>query len=154
MKASAWIDRVKTAKNLPSDYAAAKELGLSRFTVSGYRKRPDATLDEDISVKIANLLNMSPAFILADQSMERAKSEEAKTAWVAILEKLGGVAVSVLLTAGILGAIGWTPDAKAIQRSQIPSKTPVDTLYIVSSRTRKKRRSRRPNWAFNPACLS
>lgn len=111
-------------------------------------------MEESIAVKVAHELQLNPALILTDQAMEKSKDQEAKSAWCAILEKLGGVAVSVLLTAGILGAIAWTPDAKAIQRSQIPSKTPVDSIYIVSSRTRKKRRSRRPNWAFNPACLS
>jgi hypothetical protein len=153
MKASAWIDRIKVLKNLPSDYAAAKELGISRGLVSKYRG-PTPTFDEEMAVKVAHVLDINPAVILADQAMERAKGQEAKNAWLTVLEKLGGVAVSVLLTAGMLGAIGWTPDAKAIQRSQIPSKTPVDSIYIVSSRTRKKRRSRRPNWAFNPACLS
>lgn len=80
MKASAWIDRVKEAKGLPSDYAAAKELGLSRFTVSGYRKRPDATLDEEIAVKVAHVLGMNPAGIIIDQVAERSKSAEVSAA--------------------------------------------------------------------------
>lgn len=80
MKASAWIDRVKDAKGLTSDYAAAKALGLSRFTVSGYRKRPDATLDEEIAYKVAQALGVPPAGIIIDQVAERSKSPEISTA--------------------------------------------------------------------------
>lgn len=101
MKAGNWIDRVRAAKGLPSDYAAAKALELSRFTVSGYRKRPDATLDEEISIKVAHLLQISPALILADQAMERAKEGEAKTAWGTIMERLGGVAAAALIGVGL-----------------------------------------------------
>lgn len=103
MKAGNWIDRVRSKKGLPSDYAAAKVLGLSRFTVSGYRQRPDATLDEDIAVKVANVLEMSPAIILADQAMERAKSDDAKSAWSSIIDRLGGVAAMVVVSVASLG---------------------------------------------------
>jgi len=88
MKAGNWIDKVKAAKGLPSDYAAAKALGLSRFTVSGYRQRTDATLDEDIAIKVAHTLGANPALVLADQAMERAKNAEARSAWQMILESL------------------------------------------------------------------
>lgn len=80
MKAENWIDRVKAEKNLPSDYAVAKTLGLSRFTVSGYRQRPDATLDEEIAVKIANALGINPAGIVLDQVAERVKNPEVRSA--------------------------------------------------------------------------
>ncbi len=80
MKAGQWIDRVKAAKGLPSDYAAAKILGLSRFTVSGYRQRPDATLDEEIAVKVGQALGLNPAGIIIDQVAERSKSPAVRAA--------------------------------------------------------------------------
>lgn len=80
MKAGNWIDQVKDAKGLPSDYAAAKELGLSRFTVSGYRQRPDATLDEEIAFKVAKALNVNPVGIIIDQVAERSKNPELSAA--------------------------------------------------------------------------
>ena len=46
MKAAGWIDRVKAAKGWDSDYRVAKELGLTRSTVSFHRKG-HSTLDED-----------------------------------------------------------------------------------------------------------
>ncbi len=80
MKAGQWIDRVKTAKGLPSDYAVAGLLGLSRFTVSGYRQRPDATLDEEIAYKVATALEIDPAAVILDQVAERSKVPEISAA--------------------------------------------------------------------------
>ena len=135
MKAGNWIDRIKSEKDLPSDYAAAKALGLSRFTVSGYRQRPDATLDENIALKVAQVLEINPALVLADQAMERAKNEDARSAWSAILERLGGMAggastaiLSVLWAIVLIASIPiltGTGEAVASQSSDINS------LYIV-----------------------
>ena len=88
MKAAEWIDKLKSSKGFPSDYAAAKQLGLSRFTVSGYRQRIDATFDEEIALKVAAALAIAPVIVLADQAMERARSTEARSAWADIVEKL------------------------------------------------------------------
>ena len=89
MKAGQWIDQVKVKKSLPSDYACASVLGLSRFTVSGYRKRPDATLDKDIALKVADALEIDPVVVLTDQAMERARTDQARSAWRGILERFG-----------------------------------------------------------------
>ncbi len=89
MKASAWIDRVKTAKGWESDYRAAKELGFSPNTISSYRRGKSITFDENSAVKVADILGIDPIVVLADQAMEHAKSEPAKKAWATALEKLG-----------------------------------------------------------------
>ncbi|NVO07184.1 MAG: helix-turn-helix transcriptional regulator [Rhodoferax sp.] len=75
MKASDWIDQVKSALNLPSDYAAAKALHITRSAVSKYRSR-ESTLDEDTAISVAKVLNISPARVVLDQVAERAKSDE------------------------------------------------------------------------------
>lgn len=80
MKAIQWVERVKAARGLESDYAAAKAIGISRFTVSGYRKRPDATLDEEVAYKVAQSLGVDPAGIIVDQVAERSKSPEISAA--------------------------------------------------------------------------
>lgn len=96
MRAELWIDRVKSAKGLPSDYAAAAILGMTRSSVSKYRSKTP-TFDEEASIKVAHVLGINPAIILADQAMERAKDAEAKSAWFSILERLGGVAACALI---------------------------------------------------------
>lgn len=101
MKASEWIDRAKAAKNWGSDYRAAKELGIKSHTISGYRAN-GTPMDETIALRVAHALEVSPALVLADQAMERAKDAEARGAWMSILERLGGVAAAILLTTGIV----------------------------------------------------
>jgi hypothetical protein len=88
MKAAVWIDRVKSAKGWESDYRVAKELGTSRAVVSSYRAKTP-TMDEEMAFKVALALDVDPVVILADQAMERAKSEPAKKAWKEVLDKLG-----------------------------------------------------------------
>lgn len=76
MKAANWIDLVKTTRGLPSDYAAAKLLGITTSTVSWYRRVEDKTLDEDTALRVAEVLNIEPAAVIIDQVAERSKSPE------------------------------------------------------------------------------
>ena len=100
MKAAEWIDRVKTAHGWDSDYRVAKELGLSRSTVSKYRTHP-TTMDDDSAVKVAEALGEKPEIVLLDQTMERSQSVAAKSALAGLLNRLGGAAASILLAAGM-----------------------------------------------------
>eukprot|EP01031_Cornospumella_fuschlensis_P003352 gene3352-4169_t len=75
MKAAEWIDRVKKQRGWDSDYRVAKEIGLSRQTVSTYRAR-QSTLDEDAAIKVAGALGERPEAVLLDQYAERTKNPE------------------------------------------------------------------------------
>ncbi len=130
MKAAAWIDRVKAARGWESDYRVAKELATTRQAISDYRTRT-ATMDEDMAVKVANTLSIDPAIILTDQAMERAKNTEARSAWSAVLERLGGVAVSIFLTAGLGWSMLASPDVQARDSYNNNSNPTVNCLYIV-----------------------
>ena len=112
MKAAAWIDRVKAVKGWDSDYRVASELGLTRQAISKYRSR-ESTLDEHFAMQVAIALSIDPAIVLTDQAMERAKNADARSAWSAVLERLGGVAVSIMLMAGIGGAGLGSSDVRA-----------------------------------------
>lgn len=74
MKAAEWIDRVKAARGWDSDYRVAKELALSRQTVSGYRGKI-TTMDEDVAIKVAHVLGEKPEAVLLDQFAERVKDQ-------------------------------------------------------------------------------
>lgn len=88
MKASEWIDEIKNARGWDSDYRVAKELGVSRATVSAYRSRTP-TLDEETSLKVAELLGREPALLLIDQVVERTKNEGVKNSMVNFLRNHG-----------------------------------------------------------------
>ena len=72
MKAAEWIDRIKTTKGWESDYRVAKELGLSKQTISKYRG-PTPTFDEEMALRVAEALGIDPAAVLIDQLAERSK---------------------------------------------------------------------------------
>lgn len=73
MKAINWIDKLKTVKHWDSDYRIAKELGLSRTTVSGWRCGKNQTMDDETAAKVAFAMGENPAAIIIDQVAERAK---------------------------------------------------------------------------------
>lgn len=79
MKAAAWIDRVKEKRGWESDYKVAKELGIHRATVSGYRSKAN-TLDEDSAIKVALALGERPEAVILDQVAERTKNPAVRTA--------------------------------------------------------------------------
>lgn len=79
MKAAEWIDRVKAARGWDSDYRVAKELKLSRQTVSDYRSRTPS-MDEDTAIKVAAALGERPEAVLLDQYAERTKNPEVRSA--------------------------------------------------------------------------
>lgn len=87
MKAHEWIDRVKTERNLPSDYAAAKLLNLTRQAISQYRAK-GSTLDESASISVAAALSIAPAGVILDQIAERVKTPEVRTALLAEARRL------------------------------------------------------------------
>ncbi len=88
MKAYQWIDRLKVTKQLTSDYAAAKMLGLTQPSVIKMRGRPEATLSEDTAVRLAELLGMNPTGIVIDQAAERAKNPSVRSTLAAEAERL------------------------------------------------------------------
>jgi hypothetical protein len=71
MKAADWIDRVKKAHGVTSDYAASAILETSRATISKYRNFVTPTLDETRCIKIASVLGISPSAVVLDQMAER-----------------------------------------------------------------------------------
>lgn len=109
MKAAEWIDRVKAKRGWDSDYRVAKELGLSRATVSKYRTRTP-TLDEESAVKVAGALGMNPAGIVIDQLIERSNSPEVRSTLskeverLCILCKVSGAMKLIALHAGFTRA--------------------------------------------------
>ena len=133
MKAADWIDRVKTMHGW-SDYRVAKELGFRPNTISMYRSN-GGPMDEAIALKVAHSLQINAALVLADQAMERAKDAEARSAWGAVMERLGGMAggastaiLSVLWAIVLIASmpiLTGTGEAVASQSSDINS------LYIV-----------------------
>lgn len=116
MKAAQWIDLVKGYRQWGSDYRAAKELSLSRNTISMYRSRTP-TMDEETSVVIADALEIDPAIVVLDQVAERSKSEVVREA---LAEHIMGI--DDVLPAGFT----------ALQRAQIRQNISVNGASAIT----------------------
>jgi transcriptional regulator with XRE-family HTH domain len=76
MKAINWIDKLKSVKHWESDYRIAKELGLSRNTISNFRCGRNQTMDDETAAKVAHAMGENPVAIIIDQVAERSKNPE------------------------------------------------------------------------------
>lgn len=80
------LDQVKERHGLPSDYKLGMVLGLSKNAVGQYRKgvsRPD----DAVAIRIANLLDLEPAYVVACMHAERAKQPELKSLWITMASR-------------------------------------------------------------------
>lgn len=88
MKTAEYLDAIKARHNLPSDYAAAKLIGVTRSAVSRYRHGADSFADP-VALRVAELLDLDPASVLIDCQMERAPDPATRAAWGALLARIG-----------------------------------------------------------------
>jgi transcriptional regulator with XRE-family HTH domain len=97
MKANEWITRAAEVAGTTSDYGLAKRLGITRQGVSSYR-RGKTLMDDDTCIVVAEILEIDPIKIIADQNAERAKTDRARAFWKRI-----GAAAAVILAAAVGG---------------------------------------------------
>jgi len=93
---SKLLDDLKKKLEVSSDYALAKRLGISVQRISNYRTGRNH-FDDLMAYRVAQLLDLDPAELVAQINLERAKRPEEKAAWREILKQLGDAAAVVLL---------------------------------------------------------
>lgn len=79
-KTNDLLDAVKSRYGLPSDYALAAKLGMTRSMVSGYR-HGKSRLGDDAALRVAELLELDAGFVFACMEAERAQTEAARKVW-------------------------------------------------------------------------
>lgn len=70
MKTVDYLDAVKAAYSLESDYQLAKKFAVNQSRISTYRTRGSA-MEDDLALKISYLLDLNPLTVLADAHIER-----------------------------------------------------------------------------------
>lgn len=70
MKTVDYLDAVKAAYSLTSDYQLTKKIAESSARISQYRVGRNF-MDDDLAIKIAYLLDLNPLVVLADAHIER-----------------------------------------------------------------------------------
>lgn len=70
MKTVDYLDALKAAYSLDSDYQLTKKLGESSARISQYRTGRNI-MDDDFALKVSYLLDLNPLAVLADAHIER-----------------------------------------------------------------------------------
>ena len=81
-----YLDEVKAARALPSDYALAKLLGITQQSIQAYRSGRSA-LGIETAMRVGEILGIDGHAVYADGQIERAKSAEVSAFWQSISEK-------------------------------------------------------------------
>lgn len=95
-----FLDAVKVKYSLPSDYALAQILGITRSSVSKFRVGKDC-LGEETACKVAELLDIEAGYVMACIASERAKKPEVKAAWKHAAEVLYGMAAALAVVVAL-----------------------------------------------------
>ncbi|WP_404989555.1 helix-turn-helix domain-containing protein [Caballeronia sp. LZ016] len=107
-----YLDEVRDRLDLPSDYAIAKALGVTRSAISSYRT--GRTVPDDlVCARIAAALGVEPMEVIAATNYQRAKTDEARTLWESIWGKAAG-AIALTLTLFAVG-LSVAPTSKATE---------------------------------------
>ena len=70
MKTTDYLDAVKEAYGLTSDYQLSKKLGVTQSRITSYRSKR-TFMDDSMALKIAYLLDAEPLRVLASIHAER-----------------------------------------------------------------------------------
>lgn len=81
-----YLDMIKRKLDLPSDYALANALGITRESVSQLRNGK-TSMGIETALKAGEFLQIDGHAIYADSQIERAKKPEIREFWVSISEK-------------------------------------------------------------------
>ncbi len=106
MTAQELLDAALKAQGLPSDYALAARLGITRAALSSYRtgrSRPD----DGIARRLAELARLDPDAVMAAMAAERASTPELRAAWASIaarLQQAGAAVLAVILSVVLFGS--------------------------------------------------
>lgn len=78
------LEATRTHLGITSDYALAKALRVTPTSIANYTRRR-SIMDDDVALRIADILNLSPLAVIAMANSERAKTPEMKARWDGIV---------------------------------------------------------------------
>lgn len=82
-----YVDEYKERLHLPSDYAVAKRLNISRQMINKVRKGD--VLGRETLMAMAKTLRRDPIELIATAEAERAKNQDLKAVWVKLAKEKG-----------------------------------------------------------------
>jgi predicted transcriptional regulator len=95
-----FISDLKTKTGLDSDYAIAKHLGITKTALSQYRLGK-SFLGDQTAMKVAEMLEIDPAYVVACVHAERTKHAAEKKLWERIATLTAGIAATLLMVTAL-----------------------------------------------------
>lgn len=130
------LNRIQERHGLKSDYAISKMTGLSAQVINNWRKGRSHP-DEKMCGILAEAAGIDPLVLAASMQAQRSKTDEARTLWQAIAERLqmGAHGLAAAIFSVLFATCFVATDARAESVSAHQAQTPpgVSSLYIVSS---------------------
>jgi transcriptional regulator with XRE-family HTH domain len=127
---SEYLDAVKKRLDLPSDYAAAKALGVTPSAISKYRLGR-ASFDDLTCLRVAEILGVDEIEVIAAANAARANDPRIRRVWENVWGKATGATVTAVLAVSILGLAAAPSTARCA-----PVQAESATLYLMSNRRR------------------
>ncbi|MFZ6748054.1 DUF3693 domain-containing protein [Undibacterium sp. Ren11W] len=81
-----YLKQAKICLGIESDYALAKEIGMSRSNISSLTNGK-TTMGDATALSIAKIIKKEPAIVLAEMHAEREKDPALKAVWLSVMEK-------------------------------------------------------------------
>ena len=108
-----YMAALKSALGIGSDYALAQQLNVTQPAVSRWRQNK-STIGDDLAPRVAEILGLSPAKVLADLHAEREKNEALRSVWLSISAQFAKAAcISSVALAFNICTFPGTSEAKA-----------------------------------------
>lgn len=109
MKTTAdYLDEIKEKCGLPSDYAVAIKLGLTRFAISHHRHCKNA-FDNHTCLIVANTLEIPLQDVIKDMEIQREKDEKKKADWLSFESRLKGAAATIAAACSVTFGVTTLP---------------------------------------------
>lgn len=135
------IEKAKTRANLPSDYALAKALGISRVIVSTWR-RGKAHPSTTEAAQLATLAGLEEMHVIAEIEMQTANTEKKREFWKSYINTKGLTATLGLIALGVTIMVAPEPaQASALQLQNYDARFHVqnaDGIYIMRIQEKQK----------------
>lgn len=81
-----FLEAVRAKLGGASDYAIAKEIGVTRATVSKWRNGHGG-FDDETAVRVARILDIDPAAVATAAHAERTKNPEVRKMWATLADR-------------------------------------------------------------------
>lgn len=95
MDSNSLLNAAQQAARIPSDYALAQRLGITRSAISSYRHGRSSP-DDATAEKLAHLAGLDPDAVVLAMHAERARDEGERQRWERIARRLQVAALGLL----------------------------------------------------------